>query len=572
MMESTRQEGGEGSSTFQQALVGLARRRPHPYSPVGLVVAVGFFWVSLSPGLLPRDAVFQGLVSGLSTVVGYALGVVGLALARFMVERPLAWTPRGRVLQVLIGLLVVGTVAAFVGYRNWQDELRTLMGTDKASPWQPVVILVLTVVVFVLLVAAGRLVRRGTRWLVRKITRVLPPRVAMVAGCALVVVLMVGVLDGVVGDAFVSTMDSSFRLLDQETNEGDEPPQAAALSGSPGSLVRWDSLGRQGRAFVANATSVQELGEFNGGPAMQPVRAYVGLDAAGSIAAEARLAARELERAGGFDRAVIYVVTSTGTGWINEDAADALEFLYNGDTAIVSMQYSYLPSWMSFVVDQARAREAGRQLFNAVYARWEDLPEDDRPKLVVGGESLGSFGAESAFSGVEDLRARTDGALFVGPPFMNDLWVDITEHRDAGSPQWLPIYENGRTVRFVARPADLDRPDAPWPDPRVVYLQYASDPITWWNPDLLFHRPDWLKEERGYDVLPGMSWFPVVTFLQLSADMAVGHNAPNGHGHRFGADPADAWAAILHPDGWTAADTARLHELIAERSEERRGG
>lgn len=71
--------------------------------------------------------------------------------------------------------------------------------------------------------------------------------------------------------------------------------------------------------------------------------------------------------------------------------------------------------------------------------------------------------------------------------------------RDAGSPEWLPIYNDGRNVRFVARAANLARPKDPWDHPRVVYLQHASDPIAWWTTDLLFARPDWLKERRGYD-------------------------------------------------------------------------
>ncbi len=67
---------------------------------------------------------------------------------------------------------------------------------------------------------------------------------------------------------------------------------------------------------------------------------------------------RELERTGAFDRTVLAVMTSTGTGWIDPQTADALEFLHNGDTAEVSMQYSFLPSWISFLVDRSKAADA----------------------------------------------------------------------------------------------------------------------------------------------------------------------------------------------------------------------
>jgi uncharacterized membrane protein len=226
------------------------------------------------------------------------------------------------------------------------------------------------------------------------------------------------------------------------------------------------------------------------------------------------------------------------------------------------MQYSFLPSWLSFLVDKENARHAGQALFEAVDRLIRQMPEAQRPKLVVFGESLGSFGGEAPFMSLNNVLARTDGALFSGPTFNNTIWTDLTATRDAGSPQWLPIYQNGKNVRFVARPGDLSRPTGSWDHPRVVYLQHASDPIAWWTPDLLFSRPDWLREKRGYDVLPQTEWIPVVTFLQVSADMAVAQKVPPGHGHSYVADVADAWAAVLSPPGWTQDKTERLRPLL----------
>ena len=100
----------------------------------------------------------------------------------------------------------------------------------------------------------------------------------------------------------------------------------------------------------------------------------------------------------------------------------------------------------------------------------------------------------------------------------------------------------------------------------MVYLQHASDPIAWWSPDLLFAEPDWLREPRGYDVSPETEWIPIVTFLQVSADMAVAINVPDGHGHVYVKDVANAWAAILSPPGWSAEKTEKLRPLL--RSDE----
>ena len=229
------------------------------------------------------------------------------------------------------------------------------------------------------------------------------------------------------------------------------------------------------------------------------------------------------------------------------------------------MQYSYLPSPLAFLVDPDRARQAGEQLFDQIYERWSRLPAESRPRLLVYGESLGSTGAQAAFSGLGDIRARADGALFVGPPASNALWTELVSRRDRGTPQVLPTYDTGLTVRFASEPADLGRPeDAPWERPRVLFLQHASDPICWWSPDLLFKRPDWLEEPRGEDVHPSMRWYPLVTFWQLTADMAAANSTPVGHGHRY-SDFVKHWATIAPPPGWTSADTDRAIDGINSR-------
>jgi uncharacterized membrane protein len=229
---------------------------------------------------------------------------------------------------------------------------------------------------------------------------------------------------------------------------------------------------------------------------------------------------------------------------------------------MVAMQYSYLPSWLSFLVDQAEARDAGRALFDHVYGVWSQLPPDRRPQLYVFGESLGTFGGEAGFSGLADIVNRTDGVLWAGPPNFNELWRDVVADRQPSSPEWRPVYQSGRTVRFADEPADLDRPAGVWDDPRVVYLQNASDPIVWWSPRLILNRPDWLRGERGPDVSPQMFWIPFVTFWQVTADLVFAVNVPDGHGHKYSADYADGWADVTQPPGWTAEDTARLRTLI----------
>jgi uncharacterized membrane protein len=59
-----------------------------------------------------------------------------------------------------------------------------------------------------------------------------------------------------------------------------------------------------------------------------------------------------------------------------------------------------------------------------------------------------------------------------------------------------------------------------------------------------------------------MRWYPIVTFWQVTADLAVAASAPPGHGHHYD-DFARNWCQITPPDDWTAKDTDRLSGHLA---------
>jgi uncharacterized membrane protein len=533
------------------------------YTFTGTVLALVFLWLSLTPSLLPRGPIFQALVSGAAGATGYGLGVFVVWLVRFMWGRDASpHAPRWAWLAVVV-VGIIGQILMIIYFHTWQDEVRDLNGVPRLKFWEHPLTAVLSIVVLFIFVEIGQLIGKLAHFLVRQLNRFAPPRVSAVVVFVLLLSLTIALLNGIVVRGGMSFLNKTFAAVNDETDPDFPAPTSNLRSGGPGSLTDWESLGHQGRVFVSAGPTVDELQKFNGKPAIEPIRAYAGLHSAEGIKATAELAADELVRTGGLNRDVVAVATTTGTGWINEAEAAALEYMYNGNTAIVSMQYSFLPSWLSFLVDKENARQAGQALFEAVDARIREMPQGKRPKLVVFGESLGSFGGEAPFLSLNNLVARTDGALYSGPTFNNTIWTDLTRTRDKDSPEWLPIFDKGENVRFVARPDNLDRPSDPWSEPRVVYLQHASDPIAWWNPDLLFAEPDWLREPRGYDVSGRMQWIPVVTFLQVSADMAVAVDVPDGHGHVYVKDVANAWAKVLQPPGWTDDKTARLRPLLS---------
>lgn len=550
---------------------GLRWLRLHP---VGLTVGTTFALLAMTPSLIPRDWLFQGVLSGISAAAGYGVGVTLAWLLRRSAQwrrlskqvhpRLPPWAPTCA-WAVLLITTPVALVTMLVIAAVWQREIAALMAMDQPTTggWLRAGPLLLAVAA--LLLAAAR----GIRWFACLLARVLgrwvrlPRRVAAVAGTVLAGFLIVVLLDDVLLHRVLSISDSAFGAINSETYQGVTQPLQATRSGSPASLVPWSSLGREGRSFVAGGRPAADLAEAGARVPEEPIRVYVGLDSAPTPQERARLAVAELERTGAFDRSVLAVVTTTGTGWINTPAPDVLELMYGGDTAIVATQYSYLPSWLSFLVDRSRAQETGRLLFDAVHARVAQLPAQHRPRLLVYGESLGSQGSEAAFATLGDIRAKADGVLWVGPPNSNRLWNSLVKRRDPGTPEVKPVYASGLVVRFAADAADLTEPPTPWVRPRVLYLQNPSDPVVWWSPDLIFKRPDWLVEPHGDDVLGAMSWYPVVTFCQVTADLTNAQSVPDGHGHNYRGLILDAWVAVAAPEGWTGADTARVRQILS---------
>ena len=535
----------------------------------GLVGALVFFCFSLSPSLLPRGVVLQGILSGVTAVIGYGLGSAASAATRKIQSaepqprtKHLAW----RVL--LVATIVLVPIVLFLGGLV-QNDVRDLMGMEALAAWDWAVILILTVIVGSIVLFISRLVRALGRGLIKVIDKILPRRVSVVAGVALTIFVVIGMIQGFLLEPALDGLNAAYGVVNEGTSEGVTQPTQPERSGSPESLVPWDTLGVQGRDFTGIGTMIgptrAQLTDFNGAEAREPIRVYVGLESAGSVDERVQLALKELDRTDAWSRQAIGIFTTTGTGWIDERAASPVEYMYNGDSALVGLQYSYLPSWISFLVDVDKAAAAGREMITAVRERLETMPADERPKLLLFGESLGSYGTEEAFADVDDMLEGVDGAQLVGPVFRNHLHNDITDNRDAGSPFWRPVYRDGKNVRTAVAPSDVEQPQSEWQQPRVVYLQNSSDPITYWNFELIWNRPEWLNDPRGPDVSDHMFWAPVVTFWGTLGDMVFSTGVPPGHGHDYGSNPVDAWASIIQPPGWTPEKTAELREIVKDK-------
>ncbi|MFC9514465.1 alpha/beta-hydrolase family protein [Nocardiaceae bacterium NPDC056970] len=421
---------------------------------VGTTLALtGGAVASLAPSLLPRGPVVQGVLTGVLVALGWGVATV----ARRLWSGTRAPHRDARVVALVLGCAALAWSVATANH--WQNAVRAAMSAPAigAGHWAEVTFWAGATG----LVLFG--IARGTRGVAR--------RLGLLRGVALTIVVgtvLIAAAAPATADAAAQHFRSASARIDPTLGPGD-----------PHSLVPWSTLGAEGRRFVAGTSDPRS------------VRTYVGLDSAADVSARARLAAAELDRAGGLRRSHVVVAVPTGSGWIDGEAARGLERRFAGDVAIVGQQYSYAPSWATFVFGRADAEESARALFAAVSERIGQLPAAERPALHVYGQSLGSIGGSAIFDSDADQRTRACSVVWAGPP--------------AGA-----VRTDGATV-----------------------LANSSDPVVWWSPALLAHAPD-LSDARIDAPVP--QWIPVVSFVQTGVDLLFALNAPSGHGHRYGDD------------------------------------
>ena len=545
-------------------LWGWTARYCQSFSFVGLIGATLFFAVSVAPSLLPRTFIVQGLLSGFAIAIGYGLGNLFVWLWYWLELR----RPHGQAEVLTKRLAVVFALLVFCGFlwrvTEWQNSIRELMQMQPIVSSYPFRMGSIAIVFGAALITTYRTLRRTNFYFYYRLTRVLPRRIAFAASLALVSFLLLLLVNDVFIKSLLTAADSVFLQLDKVVDDGVEQPSEPMTTGSEPSLVAWDGIGRMGKTFIVGGPTKAQISEFTGQTAKQPVRVYVGLRARPTAEERAELALDELKRVGAFERKLLVVATPTGTGWLDEGAVDTLEYLHAGDTAIVSMQYSYLPSWITILIDPDRSREAAEVLFDEVYAYWKTLPRDDRPKLYLHGLSLGSLGSEKSAQLFKIFEDPIQGALWSGPPFPSTGSTAATKGRNPDSPAWLPTVRDGSILRFTNQQNHLETPPRRWGPIRCVYIQYASDPMVFFSPNLLWHKPAWLRGTRGPDVSPYLDWYPIVTFLQIAFDLPMATSVPIGYGHNYSpANYIDGWVAVTAPEDWSAADTLRLKQLFA---------
>lgn len=524
----------------------------------GLIGAAIGYASALTPSLLPVPLTFLLLLTALGTVVGYALGsIVQWALLKIPAMKR---SPRPRWLFfTLVALFWVPALAFTPVAVGWQYDQQTALSMPEPLPGS-LVIFTATLAVAALLLIVGRLLRKGTNALAGVLGRWIRLRpVWLRLGTAVVLVVVAfAAVNGVLA-WLVSSYDSV-----NADQSGQSPTDLGVNSGNPDSLTPWDTLGREGRFYVSNTMTPADITGITGRTAQTPVRVYVGMEQGDTPQARTALALEELDRVDAWNREYLVIFGVTGTGWVDPNAINALEAVTDGDVTTVAVQYSAVPSWIGFVIDPQTTIDQNRDTIDAVVAAWREKPADQRPELILFGQSLGSLGTQGAWTAEatpEDVVAEIPHVIWMGPPAESVLWQAWQADRTSG-PAWDPVIGDGSITRVIVSQDDPDALEQKAP-PTIVFAAHANDPVVYWSPSLLLNQPDWLDPPLGPGVMPQMRWIPIITFLQVGMDLISGGEPPEV-GHNYSANMALAVALGVSPEGWTTQQSLDLQAALPE--------
>ena len=290
-------------SPLIQWLLARARTYGGSLSPTGLVFALFFLCASMAPSLIPRAWLFQGLLTGLSMVGGYAIGAsIGATVRWLGFTTPWSQKVSKILWWILLGTAVISIPLFTTLGAKWQTELRLLFGMEGDGPSRIISQLVVGILLAIALLTVARLFRKWTQWVSAKLSRWVPRRAAIVAAVVIVAVLAVTVVNDTVIKGGLKTLNNLYATSDKGYPQGREQPVLTERSGSPDSLSSWDSLGYQGRNFVTDDPSIEEIRDFAAvSPALKdvevkvPIRVYAGLSEDDSLQSTADQVVVEIE-------------------------------------------------------------------------------------------------------------------------------------------------------------------------------------------------------------------------------------------------------------------------------------
>lgn len=521
------------------------RRRILPANMgAGFIGAEIAMWWALSPSLLPKP----WWVTAANLTVLQAVGHAAATGIHSILPRTNRRVSRKIYNATHIATGAITLTTTVVGLIRHRTQIR-LIGQKNFGPKETIAGISVGTLGYGALLITGELTQHSINEVKRLIERFLPPWISFIAAVSVITLTTVTLADRVLLRRILHNSAIQAAHLNRMVFPGTEQPWEPERSGSPWSYEKWGAVGSQGRAVLSGGPRKDDIitvTRLSDTETHEPIRIFIGMVPGRSLSDQVDLVIHEMRRTGALRRDHIVINNSTGTGWITDWSAHTFEFLTGGNCVTISMQYSYLPSALSWYKDNDGPINAARMLIDAVLHELDQLPTGSRPKLFLAGESLGAYGLAEVWGDVEKLLGTADGVLLSGAPRFSDAMNALRTRRDASSSERLPVIDSGRHIRFAGEPEHLDMP-ATWQFPRMIVAQHASDPIVWWNAELFIRRPEWLKtpQQDHQDVFPRLRWMPFVTGWQVALDLLTSTSVPGGHGHNYHEEFIDYWAALL---------------------------
>ena len=312
------------------------------------------------------------------------------------------------------------------------------------------------------------------------------------------------------------------------------PPTSVHVSSGPASSMPFESLGKEGRRFVLMALTAQEISDVMGEPAIDPVRVVGGYEVSTDIRERARLTLADMDDCGAFERGLICIGSPTGVGYFNYSIAEALEYLTLGDCSTVVPQYALVPSALA-LTKTAEAEQLTRLVLEGVRARLGLMPADERPKIVLVGESLGANvaldiavgpGGRPYLPELDELAVA--GGMYLGVPFRTQMWT-------AWRTDPAPVDPHGRLV-LVSQPDEAPPLEAG--RSRHLMVVHHDDPVNKYGFRMVLQPPWWMgpPTTRPPLVPREVKFRPITTFVLATVDLFNGMQSKPGTFVRRGHD------------------------------------
>ncbi len=130
------------------------------FSGLGLMIGALFLAASLTPSLIPRSFLLQGVLGGVCFAIGYGLGVLAREIWAWL-ELPFPNDRLARTLTWAAAAVAAAIVLSFLWKATgWQNSIRLRMDMPPVESARPIEVAAIAAVVFFLMAMLGRLFAR----------------------------------------------------------------------------------------------------------------------------------------------------------------------------------------------------------------------------------------------------------------------------------------------------------------------------------------------------------------------------------------------------------------------------